>query len=557
MSNRTLAYIDHDLDDFGSRPELNGHVAAHSVRGLARNPRTNFVVDHTLERRELSRGMLLAVARTLAERWRPRLEGQRRVGVVFPAGIGSLVANLALVLLDKVPVNLNFTAGPLSIQKSLLKAQLTTIVTAKPVQAKLRDFPWTDSIIDLVEERKQMKKSQVLLNLAMIHVLPINALLRTWKVPQAGGDKEAGLLFSSGSMGDPKGVVLTHRNIIGNCMQVDSCGLLDAREIMMACLPTFHSFGFTVTVWYPFFSGMRIVTLPSPLETRKVADAIEAEGVTVMMGTPTFLRPYFKRVEPEKLKSLKYVVGGAEKTPQGFQEKWAKSFGSLYLEGYGLTETSPVVSCNLPAQRGQPEQTRVGSVGRLFPGMAARVVDPSSGEVLKRGELGILELKGVNVFNQYLDDPVSTRQCFREGWFVSGDLARIDEDDYIFIEGRQSRFSKLGGEMVPHGVVEHAIVEAFNLHDAECPLVAVTGVYDPQKGEALVVLAAIEMTAQELRERLAKSGLPNLWIPRIVRRVEAIPCLASGKLDLRALNALAVDSSGASIAGGTSGEGGH
>lgn len=539
MSEERFAVIDNGHDSFAARPELNDHVAARAVRGLARRGGRTFVVDRTLERRTLSAAMLLAVARVMAERWRPALDDEKRVGVVFPAGIGTLVANLALAMLDKVPVNLNFTTGPDAAEKSIAKAGLRTIVTARPVKEKIPGFPWTERCIDLVEERKAVRKKDILRNLLGIRLLPASWLIRAWGVPTRGGENEAGLLFSSGSTGDPKGVPLTHANIIGNCLQIESCGLLNARETMMACLPTFHSFGFTVTVWYPFFTGMRVVTLPSPLETRRVADAIEAEKVTVMMGTPTFFRPYFKRVEPAKLKSLRFVVGGAEKTPEGFHRKWEDAFGGKYLEGYGLTETSPVVSCNLPARRGQPPEIRIGSVGRLFPGMEGRVVDPSTGEMKKIGELGILELKGVNVFGGYLDDPAATRQCFRDGWFVSGDLARIDDDGFLYIDGRLSRFSKLGGEMVPHGTIEQAIIAEFGLQDSETPLVAVTGVYDDQKGEALVVLAAVEIKPDALRARLARVGLPNLWIPRLVKRVDAIPCLASGKLDLRALNDLA------------------
>ncbi len=539
MNDKPFAVLDTGHTDFVARPDLRGHVAARAVRGLARRGGRTFVVDRTLERRELSAAVLLAVARVMAERWRPRLVDEPRVGVVFPAGIGTLVANLALAMLDKVPVNLNFTTGRAAAEKSIAKAGLQTIITAGAVKEKVPDFPWTERCIDLAEERKSVSKKDIVLNLLSVRLLPVSWLIRKWGIPTVGGHREAGLLFSSGSTGDPKGVALTHANIIGNCLQIESCGLLDARETMMACLPPFHSFGFTVTVWYPFFTGMRIVALPSPLETRRVADAIEAEKVTVMMGTPTFFRPYFKRVEPAKLKSLRFVVGGAEKTPKGFHRMWEEMFGGSYLEGYGLTETSPVVSCNLPAREGVAAEVREGSVGRLFPGMEARVVDASTGEVKRRGELGILELKGVNVFGGYLDDPIATRQCFRDGWFVSGDLARIDGAGFLYIEGRLSRFSKLGGEMVPHGTVEQAIIEEFGLQDSESPLVAVTGVYNDQKGEALVVLAAVEIKPDTLRERLTKRGLPNLWIPRVIKRVDVIPCLASGKLDLRALNELA------------------
>lgn len=530
--------LDREYDSFSRQPELNRHLAVLSFEGLVRSPFRKVVVDLAQDRKELTGGMVLAVALTLAERWRDTIPG-KRVGVVFPAGLGSILTNLALTFLDKIPVNFNFTAGATSIRKTMEMGGVETVITAAPVKEKVPDFPWPEHTVDLVQERTHIDKKQVLKRLALIALLPKKMLLRRFRIPREGGDREAGLLFSSGSTGDAKGVPLTHRNIIANCLQIKKCHLLDRDQVLLACLPTFHSFGFTATLWYPLMTGLKCVTLPSPLETRKIAEAIERERVTVMMGTPTFLRPYFKRCRPEQLASLSFVVGGAEKTPPGFAERWQQTFGSLYLEGYGLTETSPVVSVNLPAFKDQPSQIRTGSVGKLMPGMKARISEPSTGRILPVDTQGILELRGANVFNGYLDNEVATKRAFRDGWFVTGDLARIDKDGFVFIEGRISRFSKMGGEMVPHGKVEQEISRAFQLEDAELPLVAVTGVSDDVKGEALVVLAAVEIRPAQLRERLLERGIPNLWIPRSVYRVDEIPCLASGKLDLKSLNDLA------------------
>lgn len=530
--------LDRELEAFNRQPELQEHIAALAVRGLAHSPFRKMVVDLAQDRRELTGGMILAVALTLAERW-ARTIPDRRVGVVFPAGLGGILTNLALALLDKIPVNMNFTAGRHAIERSFEIGDIRTVISAAPVREKVPDFPWPDNTVDLVKERTFIDKKQVLKRLALVSLLPTRSLLRRFKVPAEGGDREAGLLFSSGSTGLPKGIPLTHRNVIANCLQIRECHLLNREQVLLACLPTFHSFGFTATLWYPLMNGVKCVTVPSPLETRKIAEAIEQEKVTVMMGTPTFLRPYFKRARPEQLASLQFVVGGAEKTPPGFAERWEKTFGSAYLEGYGLTETSPVVSVTLPAMKGQPAQTRAGSVGRLFKGMRAKVTHPSTGEVLPVNKRGILELQGANVFKGYLNEPEATKVVFRDGWFVTGDLARIDTDGYLFIEGRISRFSKLGGEMVPHGRLEQVIAECFHLEDADSPLVAVTGLSDDVKGEALVLLSAVEIKPGTLRERLLKAGVPNLWIPKIILRVDSIPSLASGKLDLQALNDLA------------------
>lgn len=531
--------LDRDFDAFNRQSELEEHIAALAVKGLSRSPFRKRVVDLAQDRKELNGAMILAVALTMADRWAQTIP-DRRVGVVFPAGLGGILTNLALSLIDKIPVNLNFTSGRQAIETAFEIGRVKTVISAGPVREKVPDFPWPENTIDLVRERTFIDKKQVLKRLAWIGLLPGSTLIRKFNVPSKGGDREAGLLFSSGSTGTPKGIPLTHRNVIANCLQIRNCQLLNRNQILLACLPTFHSFGFTATLWYPLMTGMKCVTLPSPLETRKIAEAIEAEKVTVMMGTPTFLRPYFKRAEPAQLATLKYVVGGAEKTPPGFAERWEKRFGSEYLEGYGLTETSPVVSVNLPAMPGRDPEKRPGSVGRLLSGMKARVTNPSTGEVLPVNRRGILEVQGANVFKGYLHDEESTKKVFRDQWFVTGDLARIDSDGYLFIEGRISRFSKLGGEMVPHGRVEQIIAECFQLDDAESPLVAVTGVSDEVKGEALVLLAAVEIRPNVLRERLLREGIPNLWIPRIILRVDAIPSLASGKLDLRALNSLAL-----------------
>lgn len=531
--------LDKGLDAFNRREELDSHLGCLAVRGLSSSPFRKQVVDLTRERKELTSGMLLAVALTLAQRWKEAIP-DKRVGVVFPAGLGGFLTNLALTLADKVPVNFNFSAGRTAIEQAFDIGQVRKVISARPIKEKIPDFPWPEDLVDLVRERAYIRKKDVLKRLALITLLPARRLVKHYEVPTRGGDREAGLLFSSGSTGSAKGIPLTHRNIIANCLQIRDCHLLNREQILLACLPTFHSFGFTAAMWYPLLYGVRCVTLPSPLETRKIAEAIEAEKATVMMGTPTFFRPYFKRAGKEQLASLQYVVSGAEKTPPGFAERWERHFGSTYLEGYGLTETSPVASVNLPEIPEEPLGKRAGSVGRIMNGMRARIIDPSTGQVLPLNQRGILDLQGANVFKGYLNNREATEQVFHDGWFRTGDLARIDKDGYLFIEGRISRFSKLGGEMVPHGRVEQIVAECFELEDAESPLVAVTGVSDEVKGEALVLLAAVEIRPDELRSRMLKAGIPNLWIPRIILRVDTIPSLASGKLDLKALDALAL-----------------
>lgn len=523
---------------------FDGHLAEACFRSLHRCGGKKILVDRTAARREMSAGRLLAVAVTLARTWAKNIPG-RRVGIVFPPGMGAWITNLAVIFCGKVPVNLNFTAPTLSLQASIGQAELSTVISAKVVQEKFPDFPWLEDTRDLISELKGLSKFQLIAMMVAVRCLPCGFLMRLLGIPQIGGDEEAGLLFSSGSTGQPKGVVLTHRNLLGNLQQITDCRLIPASETLLACLPIFHSFGFTATMWYPLVTGLRVITVPSPLETRKIATVAREEEATVVLGTPTFLRGYLRRVKREEFQSVKYVVAGAEKTPGGLAESWEKRFDSLYLEGYGLTETSPAVSCNLPMKflnertdSWEPAR-REGAAGRLLPGIAARIVNPETGLEQPLTETGMLHLKGVNIFPGYLAAPEKTDEVFVDGWFVTGDLARIDEDGFLFIEGRLSRFSKIGGEMVPHGTVEEQIARFFGFAENDRPIVAVVGVVDEGKGETLALLSAADLTMDALRGKSRELGLPNLWMPKRIVRVEEIPCLASGKLDLRKIQELA------------------
>ncbi len=535
---------------FQERKELTSHLAYRSFLALAKKPGRVLIVDRTLERREMKSGFLLAASWLLSR----RIQGwtqKKRVGIVFPPGLGGYIANLAVVFAGKVPVNLNFTLGHVSSEACMQKADIDCILSTERVQVKMPAFPWPETgVVDLVEELKTLSKKKAVLLLAGIYALPSKWLARLLQVPRKGDQAEAALLFTSGSSGEPKGVVLSHRNILGNCAQIDASGLIPCSEKLVANLPIFHSFGFTVALWYPLLRGCSVVTLPTPLDVKKTADAIEAEGATVLLGTPTFYKPYFKRVKPEQLKSLKYVIAGAEKTPAGFADLWESTFGSTYLEGYGLTETAPVVSVNLPHPPCGAEYpgdcsegNRRGSVGRMMPGHCAKILHPETKEVLSIDSVGLLLLKGPNIFSGYLEEAERTAAVKDGEWFITGDLARFDADGFLFIEGRLSRFSKIAGEMVPHGTIEQALNEAFDLIDSEFPMLAIAGRPDEAKGEALVLIATEELALElnEVRQRLAAAGLPNLWIPKEMKLVDVIPTLVTGKLDLKAIQQLALE----------------
>ena len=531
---------------FSERPELLGHLGRECVRSLARRPWETQVIDCTSEPTALKAGKLLAVAAALSRRIAATIP-DRRIGIVLPPSAGCCVANLAVLLAGKIPVNLNFTAGRAAIEASLRLGEVSTVLTAEAVQKKVASFPWPERTLDLRREILACGKPAIFKWLAAAWLLPGKLIANLLGLPHEGGREEAGLLFTSGTAGEPKGVPLSHRNILGNCAQISATGILPKEEALLACLPIFHSMGFTATLWYPILRGCRIVTIPSPLDTRKMAEVIAGQHVTVLVGAPTFLRPLLKKAERHEMSSLRFAVSGAEKMPVELHIAFKERFGVELLQGYGLTETTPVTNINMPeslkkmrgaeAHRGH----RLGSVGRMLPGMTAKIVDSDTGEELPLTSTGIVWFRGANIFSGYLKDEQKTRMALRDGWFATGDLGRFDEEGFLYIEGRVSRFSKIGGEMVPHGTVEQKILEVYQIGQEERPQIVVIGVPDTTKGEAIVLLTAIEMNGDDLRERLFKAGLPNLWIPKIIRRVEQIPLLGSGKTDFRGCQRLAME----------------
>jgi acyl-[acyl-carrier-protein]-phospholipid O-acyltransferase/long-chain-fatty-acid--[acyl-carrier-protein] ligase len=529
---------------YSQRPILRGHLAQACLRGLKRNPFRAAITDG-FDNTSLSCGKLLGVAVAMSRHLR-RTCPERRIGIVLPPGKGGVVANLAVVLAGKIPVNLNFTSARESIESANEQAGLSTIITARTLAKRLEDFPWTPQVIHLDEILPKMKRAIVGWWLFGL-VMPSGVLARVLNLPRVGDREEAILLFTSGSSGKPKGVALTHRNILANVSQF--AVMLDAKkdDVMLASLPFFHSFGCTVTLWYPLIEGVRTASYPNPLEAGKIASLVERKAVTVMLATPTFLRAYLRKAEPPQLRSLRLLITGAEKLPDELARAFEARFGKEVLQGYGLTETSPVVSVNLPEPKatkaGQSVQpcNRLGSTGKLLPGMAAEIRDAQTDRKGSLHDTGMLWLRGPNIFEGYLDAPEQSAEVLRDGWFKTGDIGRFDEDGFLYIEGRLSRFSKIGGEMVPHETIERKIVSVLPTGEHSERIIAIVGVADAAKGEALVLLSSVDLDLPSVRAALSEIGVPNLWIPKTVRRVDAIPVLASGKLDLAGCKALAAE----------------
>ena len=342
--------------------------------------------------------------------------------------------------------------------------------------------------------------------------------------------------------------MLTYNNVAHNLHAIcDAIGLND-RDVILGILPFFHSFGYTVTLWTAMALPPSGVFHFSPLDARQVGKLAEQYKATVLLATPTFLRSYMRRVEPQQFKDLEVVVVGAEKMPIEVAEEFEQTFGIRPVEGYGTTELSPLVSVNIPPKRSKATDPsrglREGSVGRPVPHVQARIVHLDTGEVLPIGESGMLQIKGPNVMQGYLHQPELTAKVIRDGWYETGDVAKLDADGYIHITGRQSRFSKIGGEMIPHIQIEETIHHILGLgEDGKVPAV-VTAVPDAKKGERLVVLhTGLSIPLDELLKRLSAEGLPNIYIPSpdSFLEVKEIPVLGTGKLDLKGMQQVALD----------------
>jgi acyl-[acyl-carrier-protein]-phospholipid O-acyltransferase/long-chain-fatty-acid--[acyl-carrier-protein] ligase len=532
----------YDLSEaaFQARPELRSHVGFEALRGLRKRYFTPIITDAYANDRTLKGGELLAVSIVFAL-WLRKNVSEKRIGIVLTPGLGATIANLGAILAGKVPVNLNFSAGRAVNEAAMAQAGLKRLITAKALVDQIKDFPWPEDRLDIGELIKSFPPAQ-LKRWGLISLISPAPILRRWiGLPRWGDREEAGLLFTSGSAGEPKGVVLTHRNIISNTAQFGAVLAQAELQTILGCLPVFHSFGFTVTFWWPLLGGPRVITYPSPLDAQKLIETIERHKVEMLVSTPTFLRAFLRKAKAEQLRSLKFVVTGAEKLPLDLYKDFEAKFGLKIYEGYGMTEASPGVAVNLPdlpVSHVNPNGvlgTRLGSVGRMLPGISARIRDPETDEELPLFSSGMLWLRGANVFEGYLHDPQRTGDVLRDGWYRTGDVGRLDEDGFLFIEGRMSRFSKIAGEMIPHLTVEQKIAEALHhpSNHHEGPPVVVVGIPDEKRGESLVALTALPIVQSELRRKLVEMGLPNLWIPKVIRRVPAIPLLATGKLDLR------------------------
>ncbi len=538
---------------FSRNPLLGESLAWALLQGFKKHGTQNHLIDGK-DGRKHGFDRLFAAALALSRVVKAETK-KERVGIILPPGAAAFIANMAVMFAGKIPVNLNFTAGRSAIESSIRRAEIDKFLTADLFVRKMQTFPWPPlKQLILLERLLPSLKPKIALWLVLSKALPASLLASLLGISKKGGRKEAVLLFTSGSSGEPKGVVLSSRNLLANVAQFDTRLNLGPSDSILGCLPLFHSFGCTVTLWYPVIAGINLVTYPTPLEVKKLAELIEAHSVSVLLATPTFLRGYLRGINREQLATLKLIVTGAEKLPATMAEAFEARFGKRALEGYGLTETSPVSNVNLPDPEPLGDDAegfcwlpsyRLGSVGQLLPGLAIRITHPETGEPLPLHQSGMIWFKGANIFEGYFKDPKRTAEVLTEdGWFRTGDVGRVDLDGFLYIEGRLSRFSKIGGEMVPHETVEEALVKTMGLEGESGRRIAVVGIPDPDKGEALVLLTSMpggpeHQEILDLRYRLLDRGVPALWIPKKMIRVSEIPVLASGKLDVQGCEKIA------------------
>jgi acyl-[acyl-carrier-protein]-phospholipid O-acyltransferase/long-chain-fatty-acid--[acyl-carrier-protein] ligase len=526
-----------------NRRSLPAH--RHFVRMASKHPLRPCLYDSSSRGPMLSYGKVLAGSMCLANHLRPLLGDTPMVALWLPPGAGGALSNIALALLGKTSVNLNYTSSPESIRSALRQCNVRYILTAKRFTSRVPLDPGPGvELIHLDELMPLITSGEKLRAFLKVLLLP-RVILERWvlKLGSHSGQGVATIIFSSGSTGEPKGVMLSQRNVMANVESMIQVIGLNAHDRILGILPFFHSFGYTVTLWAPLLSGVSVVYHADPRQAKEIGELSKQHRCTIFLNTPTFLRFCLKRCEPDDFRDIRLLMCGAEKLPQSLVQEFHARFGILPLEGYGCTELSPAAAANtmdVTVPGGTILNNKTGTIGPPLPGVCARVVDPDTRQTLPTGRDGLVMIRGSNAMQGYLDRPELTASVLRDNEYCTGDMGHIDEDGYITLTGRLSRFAKIGGEMVPLEKVEE---ELHYLLETTERVLAVASVPDAKKGERLIVLhLQIQMSAIHLCRGLSERGLPNLWVPgeRDFFPVPQLPLLGSGKLDLKGVKEIAL-----------------
>lgn len=517
---------------FSKREENNSSLPSRFIEISKKRWFRQYMTDSS--GKSFSYGRSLISSLVLASLIRKKFHGDR-VGILLPSSTAAVLANIATMMAGKIPVNLNYTL-PEETVTSLAKNHGITLTLSSRLfikRLKFQESPGMIFLEDCLKEIDWFTKTKESLRALF---LPAWWLKRSRYLPHSS-HQVATIIFSSGSTGVPKGIVLSHHNILSNISGIRQIIQLTPRDCIVGCLPFFHSLGFTGTLWLPILSNIGVVYHPNPLESQKIGELVHKHKATLIIGTPTFYNGYLRKGSREQWASMKYAVAGAEKLPQKLIASFKEKLGVTILEGYGCTELSPIVSVNVPDFNDHPyiRQTgiKIGSVGHPIPGVAVKVVNPESYSELPPDREGLLLVKGSGVMKGYLGLREETDKVIQDGWYVTGDIARVDNDGFIWITDRLSRFSKIGGEMIPHIKIEQTIHQVLQAKEPICTVISIS---DRKKGERLIVAhKQINVEIDDIIKGLKKLGLPPLWIPKKNHfcEMEEIPVLGSGKIDLR------------------------
>ncbi|MGI9254731.1 MAG: AMP-binding protein [Thermomicrobiales bacterium] len=475
------------------------------------------------------------------------------VALLLPPTVAAAVANLALVLDRRVTVNLNYTLTPATLDDCVARAGVKHVLTSRAFLAKVPIDLKNAEFIYLEDLRDKASPLDKLRSYIDGKYLPTGALLAALGVNHVPENDLFTIIFSSGTTGKPKGVMLSFGNVTSNLEGVDHVINWNPDDVVIGVLPFFHSFGSTITLWAVMTRDVTAVYHANPLEAQTICKLTQEWGGTILPATPMFIRTYLRRCTPEEFNSLAIVAIGAERMPPTLAKEFLDRYGLDTIQGYGSTEMAPLVSANVPRNRARvdPEVwNRTGTVGRPVPGVMTRVVDPETFEDVPPGEPGLLLVNGPNRMLGYLGDPAATAEALHDGWYITGDIASVDADGFISLKDRQSRFAKIAGEMIPFGAVEDALLAILGSDDAGGPRAVVTAIPDDRRGERLVVVhTPVDKTPTEIVLAIAAANLPKRYRRGGYRFVEvpALPVIGAGKLDLKALKDIAKN--GASPAG--------
>ena len=516
-----------------------------------KDPQKSCFPDNTNPKLNLNYGKALVAASCLGNQLRNELKDETTVGVWLPNSTGSALTNIALATIGKISVNLNYTATAGILEHCIKISGVKTVITAKRFTSKVS---WPDfqniRLLYLEDIMKNISPTQKAITFLASKILPPSLFIKTvLKAHQPKPDDTLTIIFSSGSTGNPKGVLLTYKNITANAWSTIKGADVDFTDCLLGALPFFHSFGYTVSLWTPIQLGAAIVYQPDPRQARDIGAACKSYQCTAYLSTATFLRFCLKKSEPDDFKSLRILICGAEKLPIQLARDFETKFGILPLEGYGCTELSPVVCIN-KGDISIPGATIIGqlagSIGQIIPGVSIKIVDPETLECLPPNQEGMVLVTGANVMKGYLNDPDKTASVIKDGWYITGDMGKINLESYVTLTGRLSRFAKIGGEMVPLERLEDELHDLLQSSERVC---AVTCVPDISRGERIMVLflphilEEFGIDVKAWLKQLSARGLPNLWIPseKDFHPVGEMPVLGSGKLDLAKLKAKALE----------------